>query len=98
MAGQKGKNDICKGSTADSLAQIVDVITHNCQLWFDTMLIEELGLQLDGPQPWRVAVATFVAFCLVGLTPLLPLLIPDLVLERVFVTSAGVTGLAFLGL
>ena len=36
-----------------------------------------------------VAVGSDVAFCLVGLIPLLPLLIPDLVLERAFVTSAG---------
>lgn len=89
---------IRKGFTGDTLAQIVDVITHNRRLWVDTMLTEELGLQIDGPQPWRAAAATFVAFCLVGLIPLLPLLIPGLALERAFVISAGVTGLAFLGI
>ena len=89
---------IRKGFTGDTLAQIVDVITHNRQLWVDTMLTEELGLQIDGPQPWRAAAATFVAFCLVGLIPLLPLLIPGLALERAFVISAGVTGFAFFGI
>lgn len=40
---------------------------------------------------------TFTAFCLVGLIPLLPLLIPGLALARAFVISAIVTALAFFG-
>jgi len=45
------------------------------------MLTEELGLQVEGPQPWWAALTTFVAFCSVGVIPFLPFLLPGLALE-----------------
>jgi VIT1/CCC1 family predicted Fe2+/Mn2+ transporter len=63
-----------KGFEGDVLAEIVNVITSNQKLWVDTMLTEELGLQLEGPRPMRAALMTFGAFIMFGLVPLLPFL------------------------
>lgn len=87
-----------KGFDGDLLDQIVEVITQDRQLWVDTMLTEELGLQVEGPQPLRAAVATFAAFVVVGLVPLLPFLASGLVSGQRFIASAVVTGLAFFGI
>ncbi|MCE7984705.1 MAG: hypothetical protein DYG89_26330 [Caldilinea sp. CFX5] len=87
-----------KGFDGDTLDQIVDVITQDRQLWVNTMLTEELGLQIDGPSPLRAAVATFFAFFVVGLIPLIPFLIPTLTPTQTFTASALVTALAFFGI
>ena len=58
----------------------MEVITSNSMLWVDTMLTEELGLQLDGPHPLRAALATFFSFVIVGLIPLAPFLLPTSIL------------------
>ena len=64
-----------KGFSGDVLDEIVEVITSDRELWVDTMLREELGLQVEGPNPLRAALATFGAFVLVGFFPLLPFLL-----------------------
>ena len=87
-----------KGFEGDLLEQIVDVITNNRRLWVDTMLTEELGLQVEGPQPFRAALTTFVAFFVVGFIPLIPFLIPGLTLQQTFVVSSIVTAMAFFGI
>ena len=38
-----------KGFEGQVLDEVVDVITKDKKLWVDTMLTEELGLQIDGP-------------------------------------------------
>jgi VIT1/CCC1 family predicted Fe2+/Mn2+ transporter len=86
-----------KGFEGEVLVKIVDVITRNRRLWVDTMLTEELGLQVDGPSPVRAGVATFLAFLVVGLVPLIPFLIPGLMSSQRFVASSVVTAAAFLG-
>jgi len=40
-----------KGFDGELLEQVVEVITSNEQVWVDTMLLEEHGLLLDGPEP-----------------------------------------------
>jgi VIT1/CCC1 family predicted Fe2+/Mn2+ transporter len=60
-----------KGFQGDALEQVVEVITSDRRQWIDTMLREELGLATSGPSPLRAAAATFAAFFLVGLVPLL---------------------------
>lgn len=87
-----------KGFSGDILNQIVEVITHDRRLWLDTMLTEELGLQLEGPRPLYAAGATFAAFLLAGIIPLIPFLLPSLALNGTFVASAVVTTLAFFGI
>lgn len=86
-----------KGFDGDVLEKIVDVITQDRQLWVNTMLTEELGLQVSGPSPLRAALATFAAFFVVGVIPLVPFLVPDLTADQAFLGSALVTGLAFFG-
>jgi VIT1/CCC1 family predicted Fe2+/Mn2+ transporter len=58
-----------KGFDGEVLDEIVATITEDSELWVDTMITEELGLQLDGPNPLRAGVATFFAFLVVGLIP-----------------------------
>lgn len=87
-----------KGFHGELLEQIVAVIIRNRRLWIDTMLAEELGLQLEARQPLRAAAATFFAFLLVGLIPLLPFLVSGLGPSRTFVASAIATGAAFLAI
>lgn len=86
-----------KGFEGDVLEKIVNVITKDRKLWVDTMLTEELGLQLKGRSPLRAGSATFAAFLLVGLVPLLPFLLPGTDAGLRFLFSILVTGLAFLG-
>jgi vacuolar iron transporter family protein len=88
-----------KGFQGEVLEKIVQVITSDRKLWVDTMLVEELGLQIEGPQPVRAGLATFLAFGAVGLIPLLPFLVPGGILaaDR-FLTSAIVTAFAFAGI
>jgi VIT1/CCC1 family predicted Fe2+/Mn2+ transporter len=87
-----------KGFTGDTLERIVETVTQNRQLWIDTMLREELGLQLEARCPMRAGLATFVAFVVVGLVPLLPFLFYNVVAAQYhFLVSAIITGAAFAG-
>lgn len=84
-----------KGFSGDLLEHSVEVITSNSKLWVDTMLTEELGLQLDGPHPLRAALATLFSFVIVGLIPLAPFLLPNFDPAHRLVASAIVTAAAF---
>jgi VIT1/CCC1 family predicted Fe2+/Mn2+ transporter len=87
-----------KGFSGPDLERVVEVITSNPRQWVDTMLREELGLQLEGPSPLRAALSTFAAFFVVGFLPLLPFVLRQLfpgILEPPFAWSAGLTALAF---
>jgi VIT1/CCC1 family predicted Fe2+/Mn2+ transporter len=86
-----------KGFEGDVLDRIVDVITADRKLWVDTMLTEELGLQLESRNPVRAGLSTFGAFLIVGLLPLLPFLIPGIDAGQRFLSSIIVTAFAFLG-
>jgi len=86
-----------KGFDGEILERIVDTITADHRLWVDTMLTEEHGLRLEGPDPVRAALTTFVAFFVVGLVPLVPYLLP-LVPSTTFATSCILTAVAFFGI
>lgn len=64
-----------KGFDGDDLERAVDVITSDRRQWVDTMLTDEHGLNLHGPDPLKAALATLVAFLLLGFIPLLPFII-----------------------
>ncbi len=86
-----------KGFSGPLLDEIVTVITDDRRRWVDTMLTEELGLRLDSPSPIRAAISTFVAFVLVGIVPLLPLLFAGQAsAQAIFMASAAATAVAFL--
>ncbi len=61
----------------------------------NTMLTEELGLEVEEPDPLRAAFATGAAFLVVGLLPLIPFLIPNLTADTRFLASALAAGFAF---
>lgn len=86
-----------KGFEGNVLEQVVEVITRDRSVWVNTMLTEELGLQVETPSPLRAALTTFGAFLLVGLLPLVPFVVPGLAPDLVFAVSAVVTAIAFFG-
>ena len=63
-----------KGFEGDDLERVVALITADRARWVRTMLTEEYGLPGDIRSPWRAALATFSAFILCGLVPLVPFL------------------------
>lgn len=83
-----------KGFQGPILEEVVEVITSDRDVWVDTMLTEELGLQPITPHPVRAGLTTFLAFLTVGAVPLMPfiLLAAD---ASLFVFSASLAGLAF---
>ena len=87
-----------KGFGGETLETIVEVITSNKKLWVDTMLTEELGLQIEGPSPTRAALSTFIAFLVVGFVPIAPFLVGALSPDVTFIVSAAATSLAFWGI
>lgn len=87
-----------KGLGGDTLEQVVDTITAQPNLWVDTMLVEEHGLRLEGPEPWRAGAFTFAAFAGVGLLPLLPYLVPLGGPVSAFAVSCALTALACFGI
>jgi VIT1/CCC1 family predicted Fe2+/Mn2+ transporter len=85
-----------KGFSGELLEEIVNVITHDRERWLDTMLKEEFGLQTDRPSPWRAGLATFAAFVLAGLVPLLPFIFSrDLPASGLFGASGALTAITF---
>lgn len=84
-----------KGLEGETLEQVVETITSERRLWVDTMLVEEYGLRLEGPSPWKAGAVTFGAFAAVGLLPLLPYLLPLGADEPTFTLSCLLTAVAF---
>jgi len=87
-----------KGFEGEALETVVDVITQRRDVWIDTMLMEEVGIQLQSPQPLRAALTTFGAFVLVGAIPLLPFLLVEESRTDAFLISIALTALTFFGI
>jgi len=87
-----------KGFRGRVLDNIVEVITHNRDVWVDTMLQEELELQKTTAAPWRSATATFLAFVTFGFIPLSPFFLPVFPAAHLFVASCILSGAAFAGI
>ncbi len=85
-----------KGFEGPVLEEIVSVITKDREQWIDTMLTEELGLQLESASPIKSALTTFAAFIILGLIPILPFMLPlNLQPQSIFIASAIATSIAF---
>ncbi|MEW4454938.1 VIT1/CCC1 transporter family protein [Bremerella sp. JC817] len=86
-----------KGFEGELLEQVVETICQDQHRWVDTMLVEEWGLRLQPPTPWKSGLVTFSGFVLAGSIPLIPLPFAHLGFDpsHIFLTSALLTGLAF---
>ncbi len=89
-----------KGFAGDDLERIVEVITGDRERWIETMMTEELGFARDDTSPIRAALATFVAFLIVGALPLSVFVVDALApgaISQPFAWSAVLTAIAFFG-
>ncbi|MBS9405131.1 VIT1/CCC1 transporter family protein [Halomonas sp. TRM85114] len=84
-----------KGFEGDMLERVVDIISQDRDVWVDTMLTEEHGLQTQALSPLRSAAATFVAFLVVGMMPLLPYTLAAFSATQQFLASLTVAALMF---
>lgn len=90
-----------KGLAGADLERVVDVVTEDRERWVETMLTEEHGFAPLPADPRRTALATFVAFCVAGLVPLVPFVVEavaDWPIGDPFLSSAVATALAFLAI
>ena len=77
-----------KGLTGRVLDDATDAITANHENWVDLMIEGEYGLSSVDPHPMKAAMATFMAFLVAGMIPLLPFLAS---VEGAFAVSAWMT-------
>jgi len=81
-----------KGLEGEVLEAATDAIAKDRKTWIDMMLVEEYGLSPVDPHPMRAAQATFVAFLMAGMVPLLPYLLS---VSNPFEWAIAATGLTF---
>ncbi|MGL4513484.1 MAG: VIT1/CCC1 transporter family protein [Lacipirellulaceae bacterium] len=89
-----------KGFTGADLDRVVEVITADRERWLETMLTEELRIPLSGPSPLKAALATFVAFVVLGALPLvvfLPALFTSGESSPPYLASAAIAMASFFG-
>jgi len=81
-----------KGMSGEALEDMVRTVTSQPDLWLDTMMSEEYGLANAQRSPTRAASATFIAFVLCGLVPLIPFLLG---LPATTILATVMTGMTF---
>jgi len=87
-----------KGFRDDQLEHVVDVITADHRRWVDTMMVEELGIPLEGPSAMKAALTTMIAFVIVGFIPLAAFVYDfaaPVGLSHPYLVSTILTGVAF---
>jgi VIT1/CCC1 family predicted Fe2+/Mn2+ transporter len=84
-----------KGFAGEDLTRLVDLITSDRARWVRTMLTEEYGLPQQVRSPCLAAIATFSAFLICGLVPLLPYLLGG---HDPLALSIVMTGIVFFGI
>lgn len=87
-----------KGFKGELLQKIVDHICSDKDLWVAEMMKDELGMMRDSKSPFKIGLATFISFILVGFIPLMVYLwnffFPSEI--NTFLWTSILTGLAFL--
>jgi VIT1/CCC1 family predicted Fe2+/Mn2+ transporter len=89
-----------KGFEGALLDKVVEVITADKDRWVEVMMKEELEMQGEMKSPFKVGLATYLSFLLVGIIPLI-VYVWDYVSEfpgSVFLTSSILTGLSFISI
>lgn len=81
-----------KGLSGDVLDEATEAITANHDNWINLMIEGEYGLGSVDPHPLKAAMATFFAFLVAGMIPLIPFLMS---LEGAFTVSAWMTAGVF---
>lgn len=72
-----------KGFTDADLVRATEVITADERVWVSTLVQEEHGIGHRESRPFRAGMATFVAFAVVGLLPLLPFIAEAISARRI---------------
>lgn len=81
-----------KGLKGAVLEEATEAIATNPDKWVEIMLTDEYGLSPMPPAPLTAATATFLAFLVAGIVPLLPFLIG---LSNPFVVASCATAMVF---
>ncbi len=84
-----------KGFSGEVLEEIVNTISADENLWIETMLTEEHGVQKTSKNPVKAAIATFLSFVAVGSIPLIPFILPGLEKYSQFILSAVLAAFMF---
>jgi VIT1/CCC1 family predicted Fe2+/Mn2+ transporter len=84
---------IAKGLEGRTLADAVDAICANEEVWIKTMLVEEFGVLPESRDPIKAGLATFSAFSICGAVPLVPYVFD---ISNAFAWAVGATGVVFL--
>lgn len=86
-----------KGFRGADLARAVEIVTSNREVWIDTMMKDELNLVTEpSGMPAKHGLATFIAFNLAGVLPLLPFFL-ELTNDQRLITSLFVTAFTLFG-
>lgn len=83
-----------KGLSGQVLDDATDSIASDREAWVKIMLVDEYGLPPVDPHPLRAAVATFLAFLVAGMVPLIPFLFGAR--DAFAIALAGTGGVFFL--
>ena len=81
-----------KGLSGDVLEEATEEICSDRDNWIQLMLEGEYGLAAVDPHPLHAAIATFAAFLVAGMVPLMPFILG---LEEAFTVSIWMTGTSF---
>jgi VIT1/CCC1 family predicted Fe2+/Mn2+ transporter len=86
------------GLAGDLREEVLDVVTADPERWVRLMMEQEHGMPARSERSWLAALATFVAFVVVGGVPLLPFVVdalPGVAVGALFGWSAASTAAAF---
>lgn len=90
-----------QGYPEEDAQRLIEIKTRTPELWVKAMMVEELGMLKDERKPTFSALATFTAFVVAGVVPLLVYLLGLFVVipaSVAFPVSLALSGLALFGL